>query len=156
VLKGFREPVQAYRLRGRGGSRPADEPADTTAKERISLGAIIFGLLGAPCAITTLVSPLALALGAGGLFGLAAVLTFLDRSAVRIPILALTTLAALANLYTLRHARKLRAEERVPPHLKVMTSEEKRRTTFVLAASLLTLGIVAFEIIAHIMLHDQQ
>jgi class 3 adenylate cyclase len=153
MLKGFREPVKAYRLHSKREAQSADEPPETAAKEKISLGAIIFGVLGAPCAVTTLISPLAVALGAGGLFGLSAALAFLDQSAVRIPILALTTLAALANLYTLSHARKLRAEEKVPAHLKVMTSLEKRRTTLVLAASLLTLGIVAFEIVAHIMLH---
>jgi adenylate cyclase len=154
ALKGFREPVQAYRLHGKGESRPADEPVEAAAKEKISMGAVVFGVLGAPCAVTTLVSPLAVAVGAGGLFGLSAVLAFLDKSAIRVPILALTTLAALANLYTLSHARKLRAEEKVPAHLKVMTSQEKRRTIFVLSASLLTLGIVAFEIVAHIMMHE--
>jgi adenylate cyclase len=155
VLKGFREPVQAYRLRKKEDARPVDEAPETAVKEKISLGAVIFGVLGAPCAVTTLISPLAVALGAGGLFGLSAVLTFLDQSAIRIPILALTALAALANLYTIRHARKLRREEKVAAHLKVMTKLEKRRTFFVLAASLLTLGIVAFEVVAHMLLHGE-
>jgi hypothetical protein len=106
--------------------------------------------------VTTLISPLAVAVGAGGLFGLSAALAFLDQSAIRIPILALATLAALANLYTLWHARKLRAEEKVAAQLKVMTSLEKRRTLIVLAAALLTLGIVAFEVVAHFKLHGQQ
>lgn len=153
VLKGFREPVKVYRLHGRGDARPADEPVETAVKEKISIGAMIFGVLGAPCAVTTLISPLAVALGAGGLFGLSAALAFFDQSAIRIPILALATFAALANLYTLLHARKLRAEEKVPAHLKVMTALEKRRTLLVLAASLATLGIVAFEVVAHILLH---
>jgi hypothetical protein len=34
-----------------------------------------------------------------------------------------------------------------------MTTLEKRQSLFVLAASLATLGIVGFEIIAHAMLH---
>jgi NADH:ubiquinone oxidoreductase subunit 4 (subunit M) len=156
MLKGFRDPVKAYRLLSKGEAGPADEPPETTAKEKISLGAIVFGILGAPCAVTTLISPLAVAVGAGGLFGLSAVLGFLDQSAIRVPVLVLTTLAALANLYTLWHARKLRTEEKVAAHLKVMTNLEKRRTLFVLAAALLTLGIVAFEVVAHIKLHGQQ
>ena len=117
------------------------------------MGAIIFGILGAPCAISTLIGPLAVAFGASGLFGLTAALVYLDQSFIRIPILVLTTLAAFANLYTLWHARKLRMDEKVAAHLKVMTTLEKRRTIFVLAASLATLGIVAFEIVAHILLH---
>jgi len=79
-------------------------------------------------------------------------LVFLDQSAIRVPILVLASFAAVANLYTLWHARKLRREVRVAAHLKVMTTLEKRRTIFVLAASLVTFGIVAFEITAHILL----
>jgi hypothetical protein len=152
LLKGFREPVTSYRLRGKGGSRAANDAAETPVRETISLGAMIFGVLGAPCAIATLIGPLAVALGASGLFGLTAMLVFLDQSTIRVPILVLTSFAAVANLYTLWHARKLRREARIAPHLKVMTTLEKRRTIFVLAASLVTFGIVAFEITAHILL----
>ena len=34
-----------------------------------------------------------------------------------------------------------------------MTTLEKQRTTFVLVASVITLGIVAFEVVAHMLLH---
>jgi hypothetical protein len=153
VLKGFREPVTAYRLHGDGAKSLVSDSEETSAKHGTSLGAIIFGILGAPCAIATLIGPLAVILGVGGLFGLAGALTFLDQSIVRIPILVLATLAALANLYTLRQARKLRMESKVPAHLKTMTTLEKRRTAIVLGASVVTLGIVLFEIVAHILMH---
>ena len=117
------------------------------------MGAIVFGILGAPCAIATLIGPLAVALGVGGLFGLAGALTFLDQSTVRVPVLILTTLAAAANLYTLWQARQLRLTAKVPAHLIAMTALEKRRTAMVLGASLITLGIVGFEIIAHALMH---
>ena len=152
-LKGFREPVMAYRLHGKGDTRPANDVLETEMREKTSLGAIIFGILGAPCAISTLIGPLAVAFGASGLFGLTAALVFLDQSIIRVPILILTTLAATANLYTLWHARKLRTEAKVGAHLAAMTTLEKRRTLLVLGASLATLGIVAFEIIAHIHFH---
>jgi adenylate cyclase len=153
VLKGFREPVTAYRLHGAGAKPLSNDPPDSTGKQTTSLGAIIFGILGAPCAVATLIGPLAVALGAGGLFGLAAALTFLDQSIVRVPILLLAVLAAVANLYTLWRARKLRTESKVPEHLKTMTTLEKRRTIFVLTAALLTLGIVLFEMVAHALMH---
>src|SRR5688500_12221553 len=108
MLKGFREPVTAYRLHGAGAKPLIDDPPDSASKQTTSLGAIIFGILGAPCAVATLIGPLAVALGAAGLFGLAAALTFLDQSIVRVPILLLAMLAALANLYTLWQARKLK------------------------------------------------
>lgn len=152
-LKGFREPVTAYRLHGKTDSHRVNDAPETAARERTSLGAIVFGILGAPCAIATLIGPLAVAFGASGLFGLGAALVFLDQSAVRVPVLILTTLAALANLYTVWHARKLRADAKVGEPLKTMTTLEKRRTVFVLTASLATLGVVAFEIVAHILMH---
>lgn len=153
TLKGFREPINAYRLNRRDVAPLISDPPESTTQKRTSIGAIVFGVLGAPCAVVTLIGPLAVAVGAGGLFGLVGVLTFLDQSALRIPVLLLTTLAACANLYTLWHARKLRDEEKVPAAVKSMTTLEKRRTTFVLAASVITLGIVGFEVIAHILLH---
>jgi adenylate cyclase len=153
ALKGFREPVIAYRLHGAGAAPLLSDPAETSSGQRTSFGAILFGILGAPCAITTLIGPLAVILGIGGLFGLAGALAFLDQSIVRIPILVLATLAALANLHTLRQARALRMESKVPAHLKTMTTLEKRRTAIVLSASLATLGIVLFEVVAHILIH---
>ena len=106
ALKGFREPVTAYRLRGNQATRLIGDPPESLSREATSIGAIIFGILGAPCAVVTLIGPLAVALGAGSVFGLAGLLTFLDQSSLRVPVLALTTLAALANLYTLAHAQK--------------------------------------------------
>ncbi len=153
ALKGFRQPVTAYRLNGRESRSLAKNLPETPVNQRTSLGAIIFSILGAPCAVATLIGPLAVALGASSLFGLVGILTFLDQSVVRVPILILTTLAALANLYTLRRAQKLRNESKIPAHLKTMTTLEKRRTTFVLGASIVTLGIVASEVIAHALLH---
>ncbi|HXV49938.1 MAG TPA: adenylate/guanylate cyclase domain-containing protein [Candidatus Binatia bacterium] len=153
LLKGFREPVQAYRLQGGNTARLVDDPVESRVQARTSVGAIIFGILGAPCAVVTLIGPLAVAVGAGGLFGLAGMLTFLDQSVFRVPILVLVTLASLANLYTLWHARNLRMDAKIPAHVKTMTTLEKRRTTFVWAASLIALGAVVFELIAHAAMH---
>ena len=97
LLKGFREPVTAYRLHGQRDTRPANDLLTTPLRERTSLGAVIFGVLGAPCAISTLIGPLAVALGASGLFGLTAALVFLDQSVVRVPILVMATLSAAKN-----------------------------------------------------------
>lgn len=152
-LKGFRDPIQAYRLQMTGMAPLSDEETGTNANRLISVGAIIFGILGAPCAVLTLIGPMAVAVGATGLFGLAGILTFLDQSVLRIPLLILVTLAAAANLYTVWHARNLRAKAQVPEQLKSMTSLERRRTVFVIAASGITFGLVLFELVAHAILH---
>jgi adenylate cyclase len=153
ALKGFREPITTYRLNSKSGARLASDPLESRTQDRASIGAIVFGILGAPCAVVTLIGPLAVVLGAGGLFGLAGILTFLDQSWLRVPVLILTSLAALANLYTVWHARSLRREAKVPAPIKAMTTLEKRRTIFVVGASVVTFAIVAFEVVAHIMLH---
>ena len=153
TLKGFRDPIRAYRLQLAGGPPLRDDAAESNASEKISIGAIIFGILGAPCAVVTLIGPLAVAVGATGLFGLAGILTFLDQSVLRIPLLILVTLGACANLYTVWHARELRANAKVPEQLKTATTLENQRTAFVLAASAITVGLVIFEVIAHILLH---
>jgi hypothetical protein len=153
MLKGFRDPVIAYRLLGNNATRLLGDPPERGPGEATSIGAMVFGILGAPCAVVTLIGPLAVALGAGSLFGLAGLLTYLDRSVLRVPVLVLSTLAAVANLYTLWHAKQLRKDDKVPEQLKTMTTAEKQRTRFVLAASIVTLGIVAFEVVAHMLLH---
>ena len=153
TLKGFRDPVTAYRLHGSQATQLIGDPPELSSGEKTSIGAIVFGILGAPCAVVTLIGPLAVALGAGSVFGLAGLLTFLDQSVLRVPVLTLATLAALANLYTLWHVKRLRRDAKVPDQLKTMTTLEKQRTTLVLAASVLSLGIVAFEVVAHRLLH---
>ena len=152
VLKGFREPVAAHRLQARTDlPRPAESP-ETEPKRGVSWGAVIFGILGAPCAVASLIGPLAVVLGVGTLFGLSGALAFLDQSPIRIPVLILATLGALANLYTLWHARKLRAE--APEQMAGTTRVERRRAAFVLGSAVATLFMVVFEIVAHIILHS--
>lgn len=153
ALKGFRDPVTAFRLHGDASKPLTSDPRENTGKQRLSMGAIVFSVLGAPCAIATLIGPLAVALGVGGLFGLASALTFLDQSAIRLPVLILALLGASANLYTLWRARQLRAAAQVPAHLLAMTALERRRTSIVLGASLITLAVVVFELIAHALMH---
>lgn len=153
ALKGFRDSVTAFRLHGEAAKPLVSDPQENAVRQRLSLGAIVFGILGAPCAIATLIGPLAVALGVGGLFGLAGALKFLDQSAVRLPVLFLATLTAVANLYTLWRARRLRLAAQVPARLLAMTALEKRRTAIVFGASLITLVVVAFELIAHVLRH---
>lgn len=152
ALKGFRDPVGAHRLQERTDlPRPA-EAAESEPKRGVSWGAVVFGILGAPCAVTTLIGPLAVVLGVGTLFGLSGILTYLDQSPFRIPVLIVATLGAVANLYTLRRARQIRAA--AADRAIGMTRLEKRRAAVVLGTAVLTLFMVVFEVIAHIILHS--
>lgn len=152
ALKGFREPVAAHRLQARADLPRLFETLEAEPKRAISWGAVIFGILGAPCAVTTLIGPLAIALGVGTLFGLSGALTFLDQGSIRLPILILAALGALANLYTLWHARQIRLQSQ--GEMVGMTKLERRRVALVLGSAVATFIIVVFEIIAHILLHS--
>jgi hypothetical protein len=155
-LKGFDEPVTAYRLGG-DHSAPARvqlgtfELGERRRNRFMSLGAIVFALLGAPCAAVTLIGPLALVLGVGSVLGALgpAVLPLLDSAPVRIPLLILATLGAVANLYTVWHAHRLRHKAARENRFIDMTRLERRRTLGVLVMAGLSLAFVAFELYAH-------
>jgi hypothetical protein len=117
----------------------------------MTLGALVFAILGAQCAVAVLISPLAVALGFGTLFGLSSGLIYIDESAIRIPVLFLAALGALANLYTLWHARHLRqqAVAEANQQLGLMTTLERRRTRLVLATAIAVLVIVVSEVFLH-------
>lgn len=158
ALKGFKDPAPAHRLGSaatpldhHGGVSRAGTDGRAERGRAISLGAFVFAILGAPCAAVGLIGPLAVALGAGTLFGAlgTSVFPILDSAPVRIPILTLATVGSLANLYTIWHARRLRAQARAEERELPMTRLERRRTIMVTASSVLTLLVVAYELYAH-------
>jgi hypothetical protein len=155
-LKGFKEPVKAYRV----GSAPGAPTIGSTAAGDVSvesgmsfarLGALVFGFLGAPCAVGTLIGPLAVVLGLGTLFGtvVSSVFDVLDTAPIRIPALVLGTAGAIANLYTVWHARQLRLAAPPGSPLSMTTSHERGRARMVLTLAVLTLAVVCFELYAH-------
>jgi adenylate cyclase len=155
TLKGFKDPVRAYRLGSSSGSQGVSIRAEADQSGSIGLlftriGALIFGVLGAPCAIGTLIGPLAVVLGFGTLFGVLAssVLDVLDSAPIRIPALILATLGALANLYTLWRARQIRLAQSSSA-FSTTTRQERRRARTVLGLAILTLLAVGFELYAH-------
>jgi hypothetical protein len=155
-LKGFPAPVAAYRLGASAvGARPAAGRRYDIGTERsgraITLGGIIFAVLGAPCAAVGLIGPLALVLGAGSLFGAlgTSVLPVLDSAPVRWPLLILSTLAAAANFYTVWHAHRLRQAAAAERRFLPVTRREFRSTALVLVMATVTLLLVAFELYAH-------
>ncbi len=154
-LKGFREPVYAYRLHAKADRPLPAESAEIRPSRTMRLGAIIFAILGAQCAVAVLISPLAVALGFGTLFGLSGVLLYVDKSSIRIPVLLLASLGASANLYTLWHARNLRLQAMAEGNesLGLMTAQERRRTLLVLGFAIATLVIVVLEILLHRIRH---
>jgi adenylate cyclase len=157
-LKGFSEPVSAYRLNSQPGAPAAHHAAlydDGTSGRRrsFSLGATLFALLGAPCLAASAIGQTAVLLGLGSLFGIGALATtevgWLDAAWVRLPILFLSTLIALANLYVIWHARRLRQQAAAESRYVPVTGQERRRTVLVSLTSLATLFVVTYQFLTH-------
>jgi len=152
-LKGFAEPLAAYRLNPtEAGPLPA-QSAREGVRRRLSLGTVIFAVVGAPCVLYATLGPLAVPLGIGALFGASSALWWFDLDLVRMPLLGLAICGALANLYAIWHARRLRAQAAAAGSWIVLTTRERRKAWWVTALSSLALGISVFEIVAHYVFH---
>lgn len=147
-VKGFDEPVEVYRLGNTGAASTPTPTKAPPAKEGslpLSVGSILFTILGMPCAVVTTVSPLASLLGAGAAFGAAAPLfQFLDAAVVRVPLQCFAILAAAANLYTLWFSR---AQRRSLPNTRL----ERRKVALVAGLSMASLIAIAWEVYVHSM-----
>lgn len=151
TLKGFREPVVGYRL-GQSICVPQQVRAGKyrTPTPSMSLSAAVFALLGAPCAVGTLIGPLAVGLGMGAMFGtMATYWAIFDRPMFQYPLFALATLGSLANLYVIWHAHNLRKQGE--EGIIALTRLERNRTMLVAGSSVVTLLAVAYELYLHAM-----
>lgn len=149
-VRGFPEPVKAYRLGQAGQARAAaviQPPDPLTRRQTVSLGAVLFAILGAPCAATVILSPLAVVLGLGAAFGaLGPLLGMLDSAPIRIPLQLFAILGAVINLYVIWYGRRQREKTGgFEP-----TRSERRKVALVAWLSVLSLLAVAFENYAHI------
>ena len=149
-VRGFPEPVEVYRI-GKSDYENAailaQPPDPLVARQRVSLGTVLFTIFGAPCAVATSLSPLAVALSFGSLMGaLAPVLHFLDAAQIRIPLQTLAVLGAIINLYVIRRGRS-QQQVSTPNDLTVL---EKRKVNLVIVLSILSLLAVVYETYVHI------
>ena len=149
-VRGFPEPVEVYRI-GKSDYENAAilaQPSDPlVARQRVGLGTVLFTIFGAPCAVATSLSPLAVALSFGSLMGaLAPVLHFLDTAQIRIPLQTLAVLGAIINLYVIRRGKS----QQQASTLNELTVLEKRKVNLVIALSILSLLAVVYETYVHI------
>lgn len=150
-VKGFKDPIRAFRVRSTTKQKPLIESIHIDSGRTSSFGSVLFAILGAPCAIASLLGPLSLLLGAGALLGAAApFFEALDAAIIRIPLQSIAVLGALANLYVIwRGYRKFQAEGRQAS----ITLDERRKTWLVGSMAVITLLAVGFEIYAHVYLN---
>lgn len=150
-LKGFREPTLTYYLRSTTDLSQYTHTKEFEPKLHMGLGAVIFAILGAPCAAAVLIGPLAIVLGFGTLFGaMSSYWMVFDKPLIRLPLLILATLGSLAILYTVWHARKLRQQQaKAKGDFIAMTQLERRRTVIVTGLAIATLMVVALAVCVH-------
>ena len=149
-VRGFSEPVEVYRI-GKSDFENAAiliQPPDPLAmSQKVGLGTVLLTIFGAPCAVTTSLSPLAVALSFGSLMGaLGPVFHTLDAAQVRIPLHILSVLGAIINLYVIQRGNSQR-QASAPNDLTVL---EKRKISLVIAFSILSLLAVLYETYVHI------
>ncbi len=130
-------------------SRPLPQIGGSTA---ISLGALTVAMIEGVCAGLVLLKGVALsssvfALTAGGAS------SWIHEDRVRIPLMILAAGAALANLCMVANGWRLRRSPAAAWRVRPLSSREKRRTGFVILASLATLALIAGEIYGHHVLH---
>lgn len=137
-----RQPIAIYEINERG-------------LLGVTWGAFFLAAIEAGCAALIAINGVSVALGLGAVGAAAAVngVPFFHSDVVRVPILALATIAALGNLYVLWNGWRLRHAVAASWRYRPLTAVQRRRHRFVLATSCVTLLIVLAELIAHRQMH---
>ncbi len=154
ALKGFPEPVEVVGL-GRGALLAEPEPSEGSSRRPLRVAMLLAAIFGAPCAGLLVFNPLLV--GAGLSFaGLGTAAAFFDQSLVRVPLLTLATVAALANLVAVVWSRQREAAADAGEPVFSAAPQWGRplqKRSVGVAISLVALSVVAFEFVAHAMMH---
>jgi hypothetical protein len=143
----------------------ADEPFVESAKgaegtERkvrwVNLGGFLFALLQSACTAVLAISGFRVLIGLSALAAAAGVNTpakGFHQDAIRIPMMLLALLGALANLYSVWRVRSLRARPAAQWRARPVSREKVRSERLQIALAVVTLVLLAAEWITHPMLH---
>ena len=149
-VRGFAEPVEVYRigkLDRENAMTPAQQTDPLAARQSVGLGTVLFTIFGAPCAIATTLSPLAIVLGLGSFMGaISPIFDTLDAAPIRIPLQLFAVLGAIINLYVIRRGNSHRGQN----DTNELTVLEKYKINFVAGLSIVSLLAVAYETYVHI------
>jgi hypothetical protein len=119
----------------------------------VSLTSLLFIVLQSACTVAVAFSGVNAAVGLGS-FAAAIGLTRLTGSfhadLIRLPMLALALAGSLFTLYIVRRARVLRARPASQWRIRPLTSKEKRKETFQIALSGLTILLIVAEVVTHL------
>lgn len=112
-------------------------------------GSVLLALVQSGCAILVSIQRIAVPLGLVSLASVQHHERAFHQDAVRIPMLAVAALASAVNLYVLCNAWRLRNRPEARWRREPLARREKLRAGWVLASSLVTLALVAGELVVH-------
>ncbi|MCZ6666189.1 MAG: adenylate/guanylate cyclase domain-containing protein [Gammaproteobacteria bacterium] len=150
TLKGFIEPVTVARLEGAWQKDDAESGEGSTQKLRIAT--TLAAVLSAPCVGFIALNAAGIALGLGSI-GMGAIGMFLDQSILRIPLLTVATLGAIAILYIVPWQHPFARHAEPSGLITEPTKFERRRNRTGVFLAFTGLAIVATELIAHQLMH---
>ena len=160
-LKGFPSPVLGHRLSLDPDSKPGatTDEADRTRRRRKrrrlpAFGAFFAALLGAPCILGAALSPVPLVLAVSSVLGSSAPALIpspylIDHWMIRLPLMSLAVIVVGINFFMVFNARSARKRLHATGQIIELTVRERRRETWVLALSSLTVAIIVLENLAH-------
>jgi hypothetical protein len=146
----------------------ADRSVDTPASEQpatgsrswiISLTSLMFILLQSACTAVMAVSGIRVIIGVSALAAAAGVqhtLGSIHADAIRIPMMVVAIAGSLVNLYVVWRVRSLRARPSSQWRMAPVTQKQRRSETFQIVLAIVTLVLVAAEVITHQILHHAQ
>jgi len=136
-------------------SELASEPINATTPRMwaVSLTSLLFILLQSACTVAVAFSGISAAAGLGS-FAAAVGLTRLTgrfhADLIRIPMMVFALAGSIFTLYIVRRARVLRARPASQWRIRPLTPKEKRKETFQIALSVLTILLIVAEIVTHV------
>lgn len=139
-------------------SELTSEPISATTPRMwaVSLTSLFFILLQSACTVAVTFSGVNTAVGLGS-FAAAIGLTRLTGSfhadLIRIPMMILALAGSLFALYIVRRVRILRGRPASQWRVRPPTAKEKRKETFQIALSVLTILLIVAEIVTHVYLN---
>jgi hypothetical protein len=123
----------------------------------ITVGSLGLAIIQGICATAVFVSGISTVLGLSTLVAVTAAgpATGLHANRFRIPMLALAGFGAVVNLVLLWNAERMRRNPAARWRMRPLTRKERWEKGIQLAASILTLLLIAGELLAHPMFHHE-
>lgn len=149
VLKGFREPSSAYRIKADGVAGEPASPVPAPIGPALDWGGFLLALAGGGCTGKIFLGSAALGAWAGSGSALLTFVFWLDGSPWRPVLLFAAAASALASLFLAAREHRQRRALEAKNGCIVATPSEKRRNALVVLLSLAALLFVAAELTLH-------